>query len=370
MSEENNETIASVQEESKCHDCGAVLQFEPGTRHLKCQYCGAENEIAPEAEKHDVEETDLLAFLSENNIADDQKEQVLSVKCTACGASSSLQPNVVSDQCSFCDTPLVVSNANTNQIIKPKYLLPFVVKDKEALEQYKKWVKGRWFAPSDLIAKADNPDKIKGLYIPYWTYDTDTRTEYDGSRGHYRTEHYTVEVNGKTETRSRTVTDWYPCSGTVYVDFNDILVLASNNLPEKYAARLDPWDLSALVPYDSKYLSGFRSEIYQVDLITGFEKVKVWVQDEINNAIKRDIGGDTQRIFSYDTQHRDISFKHILLPIWISSFNYNGKIYRFMINGQTGEVQGERPWSWIKIVGTILLGVGIVVGMIYLFNKK
>ena len=357
MSNETFEPTAEVKDETKCKDCGAILKFEPGTTHLKCMYCGAANDIVGEQKEVVVEEIDFEKFLNDTNLPSDQKEEIHTVKCNSCGAASTLKPNVTADSCPFCDTPLVIASASTSSIIKPKYLLPFAIDSKKGMVAFKKWVSSLWFAPNDLKKYADNPDKLNGMYMPYWTYDSNTASNYSGMRGIHRIETYTTTVNGKSTTQTRTVTDWYPCSGSVRNDFDDVLVLASKSLPESYANALEPWDLNNIADYNSKFLSGFRSEVYQVDLKTGFEKAKGRMEVEIRKTVNSDIGGNAQRIISLSTRYDNITFKHILLPVWISAFKYNSKTYRFMINGRTGEVQGERPWSWIKIT---LLVVGII----------
>jgi len=259
----------------------------------------------------------------------------------------------------------VVTGGTANTIIKPSYVLPFNIDQKNAFVQFKGWIKKLWFAPNDLKHYADNADKLNGMYIPYWTYDSNTSSSYTGQRGdnYTTTESYTAFENGKSVTRTRTVTKirWSYASGHVNNQFDDVLVLASNSLPENYTAALEPWDLHNLASYSDKFLSGFRTESYQVDVKTGFEKSKVIMDNGIRQSVCRDIGGDHQRISSLDTTYNDIKFKHILLPIWLSAYKYKEKVYRFMINGRTGEVQGERPYSTIKIVLTVLGGIALIV---------
>lgn len=363
--EENTKTISNQLD---CKECGALLKYAPGTMHLKCEYCGAANEIAEAAEPTVIEEIDFEKFLNEN--ADGvEKQEVITVKCNNCGASSTLLPNITSDSCPFCSSPIVITGGTANSIIKPKYLLPFKVEVKQAIEDFKKWIHGLWFAPNDLKKYAETTDKLNGMYIPYWTYDSETTSDYSGERGtnYTDTESYTAYENGKSVTRTRTVTRirWTYTNGTVNNNFDDILVLASNSLPEKYTNGLEPWDLENLTAYNDKFLSGFRTESYQVDVKTGFEKSKVRTDAAIRVSICRDIGGDHQRISSVNTRYSNITFKHILLPVWLSAFRYKEKVFRFMINGRTGEVQGERPYSAIKIVLAILAVIAIGIGIYF-----
>ncbi len=369
---EFEETIKTISNQLDCKECGALLKYAPGTTHLKCEYCGAANEIVEAAEPTVIEEIDFVKFLNENSDGV-EKQEVITVKCNNCGASSTLLPNITSDSCPFCASPIVITGGTANSIIKPKYLLPFKVELKQAVEDFKKWIGGLWFAPNDLKKYADTTDKLNGMYIPYWTYDSETISSYSGERGtnYTTTESYSTFENGKSVTKTRTVTriSWSYVNGTVNNNFDDILVLASNSLPEKYTNALEPWDTENLTAYSDKFLSGFRTESYQVDVKTGFEKSKVIMDAGIRNSICSDIGGDHQRISSVNTTYNNITFKHILLPVWLSAYRYNEKVFRFMINGRTGEVQGERPYSTIKIVlavlGVIAIGVGIYFGIQY-----
>jgi len=362
----------SLVQETPCSGCGAALKFAPGTNHLKCEYCGAENEIKISTDKK-VEENDYSSFLSKASSQPGGLHEVHTVDCSGCGASTTLQENIVSDECPFCGKTLVVENSSRKAVIKPESVLPFKIDKKSAFDSFKGWIKKLWFAPNDLKQYANNIEKLKGMYIPYWTYDCATGSKYRGERGIDRQEieYYTEYVNGKEVSRTRTVTvtDWYPASGFVDCNFDDVLINASNSLPKDYAQNLEPWDLTNLVPFDEKYLSGFRTETYQIALEQGFDLAKQRMQGTIEKNIQLDIGGNHQRIHSVDTQYNNIKFKHTLLPIWISAYRYNGKIFRFMINGRTGEVQGERPYSWIKITLAVLGGIAALIALIMMFSN-
>ncbi len=353
-----------------CTNCGADLRYKPGTQHLTCEYCGAENDI-PQLET-EIEELDFEKFVAE---AEKKEEHITAtfVKCSSCGASSTLEPNVTSAQCPYCTTPLVVNQAAEESVISPKSLLPFKINKEKAKEEFNKWVKKLWFAPKDLKKATLSFDQFKGIYIPYWTFDTDTNTEYIGQRGehYYVSESYTTTEDGKSVTKTRQVqkTRWYSASGKVHKFFDDILVVATKSLPKRYIYKLEPWDLENLVPFDKNYLSGFLAERYQVELGEGFEIAKDIADGRIRDLVRRDIGGDEQRIISLNTKFNDTKFKHILLPVFVSAFKFKDKVYQFLVNGRTGEVQGERPYSTIKIVLAILAGL-IIAGVLYHFFSK
>ena len=356
-----------LSHELTCKGCGAVLQFKPGSKSLACTYCGAENQI--EASTEFIEELDYEKFIHEK-LDKEEKIEVVSVRCSACGASITLDPHVTSDRCPYCAANIVVKSGTTSTLLKPKSLLPFVIERRKAAELFRTWINKLWFAPSDLKKADVTSERLNGIYVPYWTYDANTHTWYTGQRGtyYYETETYTTTENNQTVTKTRQVRKirWTSVSGQVQNDFDDILVIASNSLPKAYTERLEPWNLSQLVPFNDKYLSGFRSESYQVEVTTGLDEAKKKMEPVIRRTIHSDIGGDQQSITTMNTIYSGITFKHILLPIWISSYRFKDKVYRFLVNGQTGEVQGERPYSWLKIMLAVLAVIIVIVVIVML----
>ncbi|MBN1250609.1 MAG: hypothetical protein JXR51_09305 [Bacteroidales bacterium] len=352
------------QNEIICNQCGAKLTFEPGTNSLKCQYCGAENEIITEISE--IQEIDYLSFIN-NKVNDSNQIEIITVKCEACGAETTFDENVIAQTCDFCASPLLAKEGQSKKIIEPESILTFKITEKEGKDLFKTWIKKIWFAPNDLKKYAYQKGKLNGIYLPYWTYDTSTTTQYKGQRGddYQTTESYT-NSKGESDTRTVTETRWSSASGTVHNNFDDVLVVASKSLPEKYIYKLEPWDLENLTNYNKKYLAGFKAESYGIGVEEGFGIAKDIMQYEIDSTIRSDIGGDHQRINSKNTDYQDITFKHILLPIWLSAYRYNKKVYRFMINGRTGEVKGERPYSWIKITLAVILAIAIISLIVYL----
>jgi hypothetical protein len=215
--------------------------------------------------------------------------------------------------------------------------------------------------------------KLVGVYVPYWTYDAMTQSSYSGERGdaYYVQVPYTATVNGRHVTRMRSERRirWTPAHGNVSRFFDDVLVGASESLPRQITDALAPWDLDALVPYDERYLSGFRSEVYQVGLDQGFQRATQVIAAAIRNDVARDIGGDAQRIHDVQTSYSKQTFKHVLLPIWSAAFRYREKTYRFVVNGRSGKVQGERPYSVWKIVSAII-GAAVVITLVLVVLQK
>ena len=354
-----------------CGQCGAKVEFVPGTAALECPYCGHSNPI-PQSEE-DIRELDFRGHLA--GLAEQEETvEIQTVRCDTCAGETTLEPNVTAGACAFCGAN-IVATAKSSKAIKPRSILPFEIDRDVARTAFRDWVDGLWFAPNLLKQYARTDSRLTGVYTPYWTYDASTTSWYTGLRGdvYYVTETYVTMVNGKPTTQTRQVQKirWTPASGVVWNSFDDILVLASTSLPEKYANKLTPWGLENLVPYQDAYLSGFRAESYHVSLDDGFEQAQGVMDGHIRTSVRRDIGGDQQQITSLRTQYDDVTFKHILLPVWMSAYRYKKKVFRFLINGRTGEVQGERPWSFWKIfvlVVAILAAIGAVIAIVALSN--
>jgi LSD1 subclass zinc finger protein len=369
MNSFETEKTAELGGTIKCSNCAANLKFKPGTSSLICDYCQTLNTIEEKAAE--IIENDYHTFLKENGSGSAQQELTV-CKCSSCGASTTLPPNITSSSCPYCDTPLIIQNASTCSIIQPKYLLPFKINRNEAKDKFTSWVKGLWFAPSKLKDyAAHSAEKLNGMYMPFWTYDSDTTSGYTGMRGdhYYVTESYR-DANGNSKTRQVRKTRWSSASGTVYNKFDDVLVCASASLPSKLTHALEPWDLHELKEYNNDYLAGFLTESYQLNLEAGFDSAKNIMHSSIQSSVRNAIGGDEQQISSINTSYNNISFKHILLPLWISAYQYKDKTYRFVINARTGEVQGERPYSIAKIMLLILAVLAVITAIILFADYK
>lgn len=358
-----------MTQRSPCSQCGAWLEYQPGTTQQTCPYCGHDESI--EASSQRVEEQDFLNWLEAGGEEElnDLEEQVL--PCGECGATTTLEDSVVASTCAYCGHPLT-TEPTTRRRIPPTGLLPFEVDKKGAREALRRWLASRWFAPSALKKQARSDDPLHGLYTPYWTFDADTDTTYRGQRGddYWVTVTSTVMVNGKPTTQSRQErrTRWTSVSGRVRRHFDDVLVIATTSLPQRYTERLEPWDLHAVKSFDRRFLQGFRAETYRVPLRAGFAGAREKMSPLIDRSICNDIGGDHQRISSKHTRYDEVHFKHLLLPIWLSTYRYRGRPYRFLVNGRTGEVQGARPYSFWKIAGAVGLGLFLIGGLILLWH--
>ncbi|HUX96888.1 MAG TPA: hypothetical protein VMV47_14230 [Bacteroidales bacterium] len=404
----NKETVITEtsQKNIVCTGCSGRLQFVPGTNHLKCQSCGMENEI--EVCTGPIEKLNLEEYLDEFEKKSEFLEAA-TIKCQGCGAQTTLAPNIISDFCPFCGSPQVVKNEGTTHGIKPQAILPFAVTLGNAYENYQAWIKKLFFVPNKFRKYVQQEGKLTGVYIPSWIYDADVNSDYTAGQGEESSDssgsrnsensvpsiddgiedtayaQKIIALNEKMEADIYTITDngfsvskvlRYKSSRTENPEFkghvddsyNDVLVIASKSLPKHYAEKLHPWFLKKLVPFNERYLPGFKTETYQVGLKEGFADAKKKMNKRIELAVNGAIGTKNRRIYSIITTYSNVTFKHILLPVWISAYRHKKKTYRILVNGSTGTVKGERPFSWIKFVLFFTLIIAGFPGLMWLIS--
>ena len=358
------ETLNSEVNKS-CANCGAELKFKPGSHQLNCAYCGYEEFI--EQAKSSFEELELQHYLKvvgENAYT----ETIDLLHCKNCGANQHVEENYKSLKCVYCSEPLIREDIEKEGWIIPGALVPFALDAKKAKAIFKKWVSGIWFAPNRLKRAALDPEGLHGLYIPYWTFDSNLFASYQGQRGDYYYETQRVRTKNGMQTRQVRKTRWTHASGTVNGFVDDILINASEKKRTVIPSKVAFWNLKDLVVFNSKYLAGFVTEKYSVSLKEGHHRSFQEAKKIAYDWIRRDIGGDTQRIGHADIKLSDETFKHVLLPMYISSYTYDGKDYHFYVNGQTGTLSGTRPYSFWKIFFLVVLVVSLIV-LISIFAK-
>ena len=357
---------ATEEHRFPCDQCGADFRFDPEAGKLICDHCGNEQDYET-ADLPEIREMDFEAALRAGLSSAEMEETRVSA-CPNCGAQVEFSPDIHSTECPFCATP-VVTDTGTHRQIKPKAVLPFKLEEREAHQAMNDWLGRLWFAPNGLKEYARQGRKLDGIYVPYWTYDAQTRSRYQGQRGTVYYVTRTVTRDGKPTTVREQRIRWTNVAGRVQRFFDDILILGSRSLPKSYTDNLKPWNLNDLEPYQPHFLAGFRAEGYTVDVEEGFEEARNVMDAQIRRDINADIGGDRQRITHVNTDVSEITFKHILLPVWMAAYKYRGKTYRFVVNGRTGKVQGERPYSAWKIAFAVILGL-IVAGVIGYFAAQ
>jgi hypothetical protein len=350
-----------------CPGCGAAMVFDPQSAELKCTACGHLDALP---EPGTVASHPYLEALKNNSGRAPLSDQAKEIHCQGCGSVVAFVPPDVAGNCSFCGSPLVAEPKAADPLVAPDGVLPAKIAQPKAQTQIQEWLQSRWFAPNALKRLA-HQEGVNGVYLPFWVYDCDTYSDYTGEKGIY---YYTTETyeesdgRGGTVTRTRQVrhTAWYPASGHVSQAFHNVLIPATKSVSEKRLNKLAPWGLNALCAYEPAYLAGFKAQRYQLELPEGFEKAKVAMEPTIESDVRHDIGGDEQRITTLNTEYSNILFRHLLLPVWMGAYQFKGESYQVLVNAATGEVQGERPYSAVKIFFLVLVIVAIIILIAYL----
>ncbi|WP_103068961.1 DNA helicase PriA [Aquimarina sediminis] len=364
------EKKAVSEHKKSCTNCGAELKYKPGTSDITCEYCGHHETIT--TDQDGFQELELRPYLEEMG-SQSHSEEIMMLHCKNCGANQHIEENYKSLHCVYCTMPLIIEDAYKEDWILPGAVLPFQFDQKKSHQIFSKWVKGLWFAPNNLKKAALDPQNTKGLYLPYWTFDAQLYANYRGQRGdyYYVSVPYTTTVNGKTVTRTRQErrTRWSPASGNVNGFVDDTLIKASHQQKNPIPRKLSNWNLDALEPFNTSFLAGFVTEKYTISLKDGHLSSTKEAENIATSWARRDIGGDTQRVHHIDMRLSEETFKHILLPVYVSAYRFQGKKYNFFINGQTGSISGSRPYSFWKIFFLVLFILAII-AILFWFSEQ
>jgi DNA-directed RNA polymerase subunit RPC12/RpoP len=345
-----------------CQQCGGEMTYDPASQQMACGHCGHTMAV-PMSEGHQA----IVEYDLEHGLAMSRQRgygtPVRTTQCQECGASVSFADNVTATACDFCGSSQVLEQDANRNVLRPESLVPFQVDRDQAKDKFAGWLKGLWFRPSKLKHEA-RVAEMSGVYVPYWTFDATVHSDWTAQAGYYyyETEYYMdKDPQGNPVQKSRQVRKirWQPAWGSRTDSFDDMLICASRGLPEDLARKLKTFDTVALRPYDPSFLAGWKAEEYAVELMESAQEQRC----------RGDVPGDTQRFLNVRNRFYDETFKHVLLPIWISAYRYNDKIYRFLVNGQTGEVTGKAPVSVIKIVLFILLIAAIIAAIVVLARR-
>ena len=353
-----------------CRQCGDSLVFDIGLQKLACPSCGFSTDIdlgglaAPE--EHDLSETmsRLRALLASSQApqATGEKEIV----CQSCGGHTTFSGTLTAIRCPYCATPIQRDDIHDAPArLAVDGVIPFQVEKERARAQLEGWINGRWFAPTE-FKKYNETGAFSSVYAAYFTYDAQTSTRYHGQRG----DHYTVTVGSGENQRTETRTSWSNVSGTVADVFDDLTVLANDGFDHDRVKELEPWPTQSASPFSPQFVAGHFCRTYDHDAEASFGEAQQEIEAGIEDTIRGDIGGDEQRIDRQEVAWNRLTFKHILLPIWLLTVIYEQKPFQVFINGVTGEVQGQRPWSKVKIAAAIVAAIIVLIIVLVLYNAS
>jgi hypothetical protein len=364
---------AKARAKFSCPACGAEATWNPAKQALLCAFCGtaspAKLEVAPSGEEV-VREHDLVTAL--RSIPQNRRgwqAPKTSVRCQSCQAISVFDPERVGQRCDFCGSAALVPYEDIKEAFRPESLLPMKVAETQVRENIRRWYGSRWFAPNKLKSRALT-DTVKGLYIPYWTFDAQVHADWTAESGYY---YYVTETyrdsDGKTKTRQVRKIRWEPSAGSLDHFFDDELVPASRGVAADLLRKIEPFPTKELVAYDAGFLSGWVVERYQIDLVAAAQHARERMDAETRSLCAAQVPGDTHRNLRVGAHYSEQTFKHILVPLWLLTYTYGAKAFQVMVNGYTGNIAGRYPKSWIKITLAVLAGLAVMAAIFLLTQK-
>jgi predicted RNA-binding Zn-ribbon protein involved in translation (DUF1610 family) len=343
-----------------CTACGGDLEFHIGQQLLVCPHCGNRQQIVEDDDRV-VAERDLHQAVAglRSEAAGRTVHQVAGEKevvCQNCGGHTTFTGTLTSTRCPYCATPIQRDDIyEAPARLAVDGVLPFAVDEPTARQSIDQWIKSRRFAPSE-FKKYNRTGSFASVYMAYFTYDAETTTDYDGRRG----DTYTVTTGSGDNRRTETRVRWRHRSGRVRNRFDDVAVCANDGLERRHVNALEPWPTRTAKPFSAEYIAGHVCRTYDHDVEECFGEAEERMTSEIRTTVKRDIGGDRQDIRRMDTRYDSLSFKHLLLPIWLLTVIFQERPFQVMINGVTGEVEGQRPWSVVKIAVAVVVGLAVL----------
>jgi ribosomal protein S27E len=357
------EQVASARQKFNCPACGAEANWNPAKQALICPFCGTESpaELKKVGADTVIVEHDLAAAI--RGIPDSARgwqTATMSVRCQSCQAISVFDPQQIGKRCEFCGSTALVPYEEVKEPFRPESLLPLKISESQARDLIRTWYGRQWLAPNRFRLQAMT-DTVKGIYLPYWTFDARADARWTAEAGKY----YYVRQGGKNVRQVQ----WTPASGELTHVFDDQLVCASVGVNANRLRSIEPFPTDSLVPFDPGYLSGWTVERYQIDLVAAAQRSRQQMEATLRELCGRQVPGDTYRNLNVDATFTDQTFKHILAPIWILMYVYGAKSYQVVVNGVTGHISGSRPWSWIKVSLVVLAALILFLLFVYLDNS-
>ncbi len=310
----------------KCPSCGGAMQFDPASQKLKCPFCGSTFEPAEYDAQNKAEDSGVPGTEWSLN-ADDM--QVFS--CNNCGGEVIGDENTGALTCPYCDEPLVL-NERFSGSLKPEFVLPFKVDKTAARNAYADYVSKKKLLPA--IFKNDKHiSDIKGVYVPFWLFDASAKAS--------------AEFEGTKETKQGedTKIEYFSVKRSGDMNFKAIPVDASTRMEDDLMDSIEPFDAKELKPFTPAYLAGFMADKYDVSKEECEKRADKRIKNSAVDVLRESAAGDytTLKTVSSNVTIPSISAHYALYPVWILSTKWNGSIYRFAMNGQTGKFIGNLP---------------------------
>lgn len=339
----------------KCPACGADMIFDAESGCLLCEHCGTKKQIVGKSS----EEQDFERLLNEKG---DWGSESHVFRCQNCGAQEVLDKKEIAKACPFCGATNIVK---TDELpgIRPNAVVPFFVTLQQAGSSVRHWVRKRLLAPQK-FRKSAKPEKMNAVYLPAFTFDSQTESYYSAVLGKYY--YVTRRVNGRTVQERRI--KYFNVSGSYCMFFDDVLVQASSTVGEDNLKKLRPFDTGNSKEYSPEYLSGYTATQKTRTGLACWEDAKKEIGERLKGAILGQYTYDVVSSFRISTQYYNITYKYVLLPVYVGHCKWHQKVYNFFVNGLNAKVTGKAPVSPLKVSILVVLGIAVVVGLYFLYR--
>lgn len=347
-----------------CPSCGANISYDVSEGGIACEYCGY---VAPVKGKQVGKKADEFEFtletLSQSTRGWGTQRQVL--QCSSCGVELSIPHGTLTATCPFCASNQVNVTTSTVESLRPRFLVPFKISKEQTRQISKEWLGKGWYHPNELAASTVM-QRLTGVYLPFWTFDTQVNADWRAEVGHeVTTRHYNSSTKS-WETRTKIVWRWE--SGRIHQNVDDFLVIGShpNHISHRILHELFPFQMNGLVTYQPDYLAGWQALAYETTLTQAWDSAKRSIREDAKTACYQDIPTNHVRNFSMTTDFSDETWRYIILPVYIATYRFEEEVYQMMVNGQTGKIAGQKPVAWWKVWLAIagILSPGLILGLI------
>lgn len=346
----------------KCEGCGGVMEFDAKAQCLKCPNCGNSENVKS---NDGIIEEHTLTIDAKRSIKVEMKE-TQTMECKGCGALIEVSGLETAKKCPYCGSAYVLADKQEETLI-PDGVVPFKIDKNDAHERFNTWMKKRLLAPNEL-KNLYQRGGFQSIYVPYWTFDAQASFNYTAEGGRDRT---VTRTGADGKTYRKVVTDWYFTSGHIEKFFDDIQVPASIRYKSGLFKGIEPFNLKQLLPYSPDYISGHLSENYSVGLEGGHRDAIGIMNDGVRSMAESNVRRRYDRVRSVRLSggYSNETYKYILIPVYSTTYDYKGKNYTVMINGQTGKVSGLYPYSIAKIVLIVIVLIIVFCLFMYLSNS-
>lgn len=347
--------------DKKCPQCGAAMVFEPESQKFHCDFCDHREELENPVDSAEKAEEIVFSEDIENSADCDWGLKNKVVHCKTCGADVVCDVLTSADRCPYCDS-VQVQVLDDTKVMAPGGVVPFKISEKEGRGKVQAWAKKLWMVPNE-FTKQCQAGRMTGIYLPYWSFDCKINVSYSAEYG-------IDDVRESSSGNTKVKTHWHKYNGHLSFVWDDKLTPATNRHPKELLEQMSDkfGDTNEAVKYNPEYMAGFLAERYSIPLQTawkGMEKqLNEAIKQEIEETLMSEFDADRVSIKQYNYKLSCHSFKYLLLPLWVTSFKQHNKNYNIFINGSTGEVTGDHPFSWcccLLIVLAILMFLPLLI---------